>query len=224
MACFSSSATTLNPSAPLNFPKSSSPQFLNKSFTAPTLRQSNNSKTISTSDGLQRKQFLLQCTNFSTPSFVSETDIEHETEQDNSPIDGNAEGEEGPGPAVGNGQTFSPVKRQRRRYRKQYPGEKKGITEEMRFVAMKLRNSGKVKRKNSSSAMDGEIKEEETENVDEKEDNSEVNDDDDDDGDGESWQPSMEGFMRYLVDSELVFRTIERIVDESSDVSCKIKS
>ncbi|GFP94537.1 probable inactive heme oxygenase 2 chloroplastic [Phtheirospermum japonicum] len=61
----------------------------------------------------------------------------------------------------------------------------------MRFVAMKLRNS-------------------------EKEDNKEEKNDG---GDEDTWQPSMEGFLKYLVDSELVFRTVERIVDESSDVS-----
>lgn len=41
-------------------------------------------------------------------------------------------------------------------------------------------------------------------------------------GDGESWVPSMEGFIKYLVDSRLVFDTIERIVDKSDDVSCKV--
>ncbi|KAJ4831611.1 hypothetical protein Tsubulata_014825 [Turnera subulata] len=34
-----------------------------------------------------------------------------------------------------------------------------------------------------------------------------------------TWLPSMEGFVKYLVDSQLVFRTIERIVDEYDDVS-----
>lgn len=41
-------------------------------------------------------------------------------------------------------------------------------------------------------------------------------------GEGDTWQPSMEGFLKYLVDSKLVFSTIERIVDESEDVSCKL--
>lgn len=36
-----------------------------------------------------------------------------------------------------------------------------------------------------------------------------------------TWQPSMEGFLKYLVDSKLVFETIERIVDESTDVARK---
>lgn len=38
---------------------------------------------------------------------------------------------------------------------------------------------------------------------------------------GETWQPSMDGFVKYLVDSKLVFNFIERVVDESSDVSCE---
>ncbi|KAL0369021.1 UNVERIFIED_CONTAM: putative inactive heme oxygenase 2, chloroplastic [Sesamum calycinum] len=153
---------------------------------------------------------LLQCTKFSSPAlFVSETESEYETEEYSSSEE-YAEGDDGQAPRmVGNGQTPPPVKRQRRRYRKQYPGEKKGITEEMRFVAMKLRNSGKVKRKNNSAA-DGESEEEETGNVGGEEDNTE---------DSETWRPSIEGFLKYLVDSELVFSTVERIVDESSDVS-----
>ncbi|KAF8029561.1 hypothetical protein BT93_E2087 [Corymbia citriodora subsp. variegata] len=36
---------------------------------------------------------------------------------------------------------------------------------------------------------------------------------------GETWIPSMEGFVQYLVNSKLVFDTVERIVDESSDVA-----
>lgn len=102
--------------------------------------------------------------------------------------------------------------RKRRRYRKQYPGEIKGITEEMRFVAMKFRNS---KGQKKSESDDDEVKDNGCESV---------SSDEDDIGDGggeETWQPSMEGFLKYLVDSKLVFSTIERIVDESSDVSCK---
>lgn len=36
----------------------------------------------------------------------------------------------------------------------------------------------------------------------------------------ETWQPSLQGFLRYLVDSKLVFDTVERIVDDSNDVAC----
>lgn len=38
---------------------------------------------------------------------------------------------------------------------------------------------------------------------------------------GETWIPSLEGFVKCLVDSKLVFDTVERIVDESSDVACE---
>lgn len=49
----------------------------------------------------------------------------------------------------------------------------------------------------------------------------EEEEDDDDEVKGETWKPSKEGFLKYLVDSKLVFDTIERIVDESENVSCK---
>lgn len=43
---------------------------------------------------------------------------------------------------------------------------------------------------------------------------------DNDDNDGVmTWQPNMEGFLKYLVDNKLVFDTVERIVDESSHVA-----
>lgn len=38
-------------------------------------------------------------------------------------------------------------------------------------------------------------------------------------GGGVTWQPIMDGFLKYLVDSKLVFNTVERIVDESSHVA-----
>ncbi|KAK2657667.1 hypothetical protein Ddye_010719 [Dipteronia dyeriana] len=41
----------------------------------------------------------------------------------------------------------------------------------------------------------------------------------DDDSDEETWKPSMEGFVKYLVDSQFVFDPIERIVDQSDDVA-----
>ncbi|CAL0323775.1 unnamed protein product [Lupinus luteus] len=82
-----------------------------------------------------------------------------------------------------------PVLKKRNRYRKMYPGESTGITEEMRFVAMKLRNTKAQDRGEGEG------------------------------GDSDTWQPSMEGFLNYLVDSKLVFDTVERIVDESENVS-----
>lgn len=89
------------------------------------------------------------------------------------------------------------VKNKRNRYRKAYPGEAKGIVEEMRFVAMKLRNDNSSRRSGGGGS--------------------------DSDGGGESdtWRPSMEGFVKYLVDSKLVFESLERIVDESTDVACE---
>ncbi|XP_078444107.1 putative inactive heme oxygenase 2, chloroplastic [Wolffia australiana] len=81
----------------------------------------------------------------------------------------------------------SPIIRKRKRYRKAYPGENKGIAEEMRFVAMRLQND-------EGRAQDGADKE-------------------------ESWKPSSDGFLKYLVDSKLVFETLERTVDQSEDVA-----
>lgn len=95
----------------------------------------------------------------------------------------------------------SSPKKKRTKYRKQYPGESVGITEEMRFVAMRLRNA------NGKKVDPANDKEQEGEDGDELE--------------GETWSPSKEGFLNFLVDSKLVFDTIERIVDESEDVSCK---
>lgn len=37
----------------------------------------------------------------------------------------------------------------------------------------------------------------------------------------DTWHPSMEGFLKFLVDNNLVFTTLERIVDDSENVSCK---
>lgn len=109
--------------------------------------------------------------------------------------------------------TGPPVKKKRKRYRKQYPGESEGITEEMRFVAMRLRNVNGKKVTTSNSEGDDEGS---GDNAETKEKNEGVGY-----GEAETWSPSMEGFLKYLVDSKLVFNTIERIVDESSDVACE---
>ncbi|KAK4352059.1 hypothetical protein RND71_027577 [Anisodus tanguticus] len=141
---------------------------------------------------------LRQCSNFNTSSSFTLSESETETEEDDD------EGDDGVTSIV-----KPNVNRKRRRYRKQYPGEKKGITEEMRFVAMKLRNSKGKK----ISESDDEIKDS---------DGYELEEDDEDDIGEETWEPSMEGFIKYLVDSKLVFSTIERIVDESSDAFEKL--
>jgi len=83
----------------------------------------------------------------------------------------------------------SPLKK-RKRYRKLYPGETTGITEEMRFVAMRLRNDAVSH----------------------------------DQPNFDEWHASMEGFIAYLVDTHLIFATLQRIVDESDDVSCESNS
>ncbi|KAI3821131.1 hypothetical protein L1987_08688 [Smallanthus sonchifolius] len=102
-----------------------------------------------------------------------------------------------------------PVKKKRKAYRRLRPGETQGITEEMRFVAMKLREK-KLKVK--------------TEKSDESDGSSDRETDGSDDNDGENsddqtWEPELDGFLRYLVDSKFVFNMIERMVDESQDVS-----
>lgn len=104
-------------------------------------------------------------------------------------------------------------KKKRVRYRREYPGESKGITEEMRFVAMKLRN---LKGKKYPSSHNSKSDCEDSSN-DDVEQEQEVKQD----NDGETWKPSTDGFVKYLVDSQLVFNTIERIVDDSNDVACK---
>ncbi|MCL7029650.1 hypothetical protein MKW94_006040 [Papaver nudicaule] len=103
-----------------------------------------------------------------------------------------------------------PLLRKRKRYRKQYPGENEGIVEEMRFIAMKLRND---KTKNNSSDKDSDSDESEEDRdspSEEVEDKSE---------DEETWIPSIEGFVKYLVNSKLVFETLERVAYESDDVA-----
>ncbi|KAL2512739.1 putative inactive heme oxygenase 2 [Abeliophyllum distichum] len=160
--------------------------------------------------------FIFRCSSTTTPTLLSGSESEYETEEEYVSEDYDDDEEERTSSGmVGDGKTPPPVRRRRRRYRKQYPGEMKGITEEMRFVAMKLRNSGKKKGEENLSLDDKEL----VKNG-EKEENSSLDKGNyDNNRNGETWQPSMEGFLKYLVDSKLVFSTVERIVDESSDVS-----
>ncbi|KAJ4701795.1 Heme oxygenase 1 protein [Melia azedarach] len=109
-----------------------------------------------------------------------------------------------------------PVMRKRRRYRKLYPGESEGITEEMRFVAMRLRNLNGKKHPSSSDSSNSDSENSQDLSNDEiriEEEKAKQ------DSDGQTWKPSMEGFVKYLVDSQLVFNTVERIVDVSNDVA-----
>nr|XP_043607269.1 probable inactive heme oxygenase 2, chloroplastic isoform X2 [Erigeron canadensis] len=113
-----------------------------------------------------------------------------------------------------------PVKQKRKVYRRMRPGETKGITEEMRFVAMKLRDK-KLKLKTDNMKQKNKNENSEDNEEEEKENGSE-NSESEDDGetdDDVSWEPELDGFMRYLVDSRFIFTTIERLVDESQDVS-----
>ncbi|CAI9100137.1 OLC1v1037077C1 [Oldenlandia corymbosa var. corymbosa] len=69
--------------------------------------------------------------------------------------------------------------------KKRYPGEAKGFVEEMRFVAMKLHTRDQAK--------EGE-KEPQGQPV-------------------AKWEPSIDGYLKFLVDSKLVYDTLEKIVE-----------
>ncbi|KAI6681670.1 heme oxygenase 1, chloroplastic-like [Syzygium oleosum] len=75
--------------------------------------------------------------------------------------------------------------------KKRYPGEAKGFVEEMRFVAMKLHTRDQAKEGEK------EVKEPEERSV-------------------AKWEPSVDGYLKFLVDSKLVYDTLERIVEDSA--------
>lgn len=77
--------------------------------------------------------------------------------------------------------------------KKRYPGEAKGFVEEMRFVAMKLHTK--------DQAREGE-KEPQGQPV-------------------AKWEPSVEGYLKFLVDSKLVYDTLERIVEKAAFPECE---
>ncbi|XP_057998125.1 heme oxygenase 1, chloroplastic-like [Hevea brasiliensis] len=79
---------------------------------------------------------------------------------------------------------------------KRYPGEAKGFVEEMRFVAMKLHTREQAK---------------EGEKEVEKPEERAV----------PKWEPSVEGYLRFLVDSKLVYDTLESIVDKAAYSFCE---
>ncbi|KAI3947672.1 hypothetical protein MKX01_034337 [Papaver californicum] len=106
-----------------------------------------------------------------------------------------------------------PLLKKRKRYRKQYPGENEGIIEEMRFVAMKLRNNN-ANNNTSDKDSDGDESGEERESSDE-----EAKEEVEDRSGEETWIPSIEGFVKYLLNSKLVFETLERVAYESEDVA-----
>ncbi|XP_058201559.1 heme oxygenase 1, chloroplastic [Rhododendron vialii] len=69
--------------------------------------------------------------------------------------------------------------------KKRYPGEAKGFVEEMRFVAMKLHTRDQAKEGEKEAEGPPMAK----------------------------WEPSVDGYLRFLVDSKLVFETLEGIVE-----------
>ncbi|KAJ9163107.1 hypothetical protein P3X46_022812 [Hevea brasiliensis] len=73
--------------------------------------------------------------------------------------------------------------------KKRYPGEAKGFVEEMRFVAMKLHTREQAKEGEK------EVEKPEEQAV-------------------PKWEPSVEGYLRFLVDSKLVYDTLESIVEK----------
>lgn len=77
---------------------------------------------------------------------------------------------------------------------KRYPGEAKGFVEEMRFVAMKLHTKDQAK--------EGE-KEPQGKPV-------------------AKWEPAIEGYLKFLVDSKFVYDTLEGIIAKADFPECKL--
>ncbi|KAF3453698.1 hypothetical protein FNV43_RR04139 [Rhamnella rubrinervis] len=75
--------------------------------------------------------------------------------------------------------------------KKRYPGEAKGFVEEMRFVAMRLHT------KDQAKEGEKEVKEPEERPV-------------------AKWEPSVDGYLRFLVDSKLVYDTLEGIIEKAA--------
>ncbi|KAI3504826.1 hypothetical protein L1887_26558 [Cichorium endivia] len=118
-----------------------------------------------------------------------------------------------------------PVKKYQRLFRLKQPGEDGGITEEMRFIAMRQRNK-KPNYEHRKLDKNGDNSEAEDDGSDNSDKEIEGSDDDDGGTDNENstegpgtWEPDLRGFMSFLVENRHVFSTIERLVDESQDVS-----
>ncbi|KAJ8767735.1 hypothetical protein K2173_020675 [Erythroxylum novogranatense] len=75
--------------------------------------------------------------------------------------------------------------------KKRYPGEAKGFVEEMRFVAMKLHTREQAKEGEK------EVKQPEEQAV-------------------PKWEPTVDGYLRFLVDSKFVYDTLEEIVHKAA--------
>nr|AFK40999.1 unknown [Lotus japonicus] len=78
--------------------------------------------------------------------------------------------------------------------RKRYPGESKGFVEEMRFVAMKLHT------KDQAKEGEKEVTEPEEKAV-------------------TKWEPTVDGYLKFLVDSKVVYDTLEKIVQDATHPS-----
>jgi len=78
---------------------------------------------------------------------------------------------------------------------RRYPREPNGFVEEMRFVVMKIHPRDQVKEGKSHS-------------------NDLVS----------TWNFTIEGYLKFLVDSKLVFETLERIINESAIQACEFFS
>ena len=75
-------------------------------------------------------------------------------------------------------------------------GESKGFVEEMRFVAMRLHT------RDQAREGEKEVKQPEEKAV-------------------TKWNPSVEGYLKFLVDSKLVYATLEKIVHEAPHPFCE---
>lgn len=78
--------------------------------------------------------------------------------------------------------------------KRRYPGEGKGFVEEMRFVAMKLHTKDQAK-EGEKEAQEKPLP---------------------------KWEPTVEGYLKFLVDSKLVYDTFEKIVDKADFPECKV--
>ncbi|XP_004513605.1 heme oxygenase 1, chloroplastic-like isoform X2 [Cicer arietinum] len=75
--------------------------------------------------------------------------------------------------------------------KKRHPGESKGFVEEMRFVAMRLHTRDQAKEGEK------EVKQPEERAV-------------------TKWEPTVDGYLRFLIDSKVVYDTLEKIVQQAS--------
>ncbi|CAN8246935.1 unnamed protein product [Cochlearia groenlandica] len=75
--------------------------------------------------------------------------------------------------------------------KKRYPGESKGFVEEMRFVAMRLHTKEQAKEgeKETNSPEERPVA---------------------------KWEPTVDGYLQFLVDSKLVYDTLEGVIDQAT--------